>query len=251
MGSYIDTYIRRCEYKLSTWVLTTVEWEVVAIISRCTSSIPEDDVFPRLLYCDSMCSLACSQHSQAWGRRSQAFQWSSRVLPGLWLALPDLLPVLLGALRCTWRPLHKSSNLWDMTTLGFWSDNSQTLPEAPSDQNSFCGCHLITTWLGQQAIWLVDLSKAMVWRHHRPEVVEIVNPGVLFKERHYPVHQMLKHIEIGSMQSIRYDNRCWGHSLYIPKGAFWGSNCWIIQMLSCCPSLHITSISCENHLLQV
>jgi len=64
----------------------------------------------------------------------------SQVLPGLWSALPDLSPALLGAPRCTWRPLHQSSKLWDLTTLGFWSDNSQTLPEAPSDKNTFCWC---------------------------------------------------------------------------------------------------------------
>ena len=34
------------------------------------------------------------------------------------------------------------SQLWDLTTLAFWSDNSQTLPEAPSDRNTFCWCSL-------------------------------------------------------------------------------------------------------------
>jgi len=34
-------------------------------------------------------------------------------------------------------PQHWSSQLWDFTTLGFWSDNSQTLQESPSDKNTF------------------------------------------------------------------------------------------------------------------
>lgn len=46
-------------------------------------------------------------------------------------------PVLLcrhkcwaSAFRCTWRLLHQSRQLWDLTTHWFWSDNSQTLAEA-------------------------------------------------------------------------------------------------------------------------
>jgi len=83
--------------------------------------------FPRLLYSDSTCSQFCSRHSQACGRHSQACGWRSQVLPGLWLAIPS-------APWCTWGPLHRYSKLWDLTTLGFWSDNSQTLLEAPSDK---------------------------------------------------------------------------------------------------------------------
>jgi len=96
------------------------------MISRSTSIIPNEDVFLRWLYCDSRCSQACRWRSQACSQRSQ-------MLPGLSSALP-------GAPRCTWRPLHRSSKVWNLTTLGFWSDNSQTLPEAPSDKNTFCWC---------------------------------------------------------------------------------------------------------------
>jgi len=49
------------------------------------------------------------------------------------LALP-------GTPRCTWRPLHRTSQLWDLTTLGFLSDTSQTLLQAPSDFVIFCWC---------------------------------------------------------------------------------------------------------------
>jgi len=75
-----------------------------------------------------------------------ALQWFellpdlSPALQGLWSALPVLLPALPGAPMWTLRPLGRSSKLWDLTTLGFWSDNSQTLPEAPSDIIVFCWC---------------------------------------------------------------------------------------------------------------
>jgi hypothetical protein len=102
------------------------------MISRCTSGVPkEHDVFPRLLYRDSTCSQACRRHSQAFGR-------CSHVLPGLSSTHLGLSPAHPCAPRCTWRPLHRSSKLWDLPTLGFSSDNSQTLPEAPSDQNTLC-----------------------------------------------------------------------------------------------------------------
>jgi len=116
------------------------------MIWRCTSHVPKEDVFPRLLDGDSTCSRACSPRSEACGRRSWACPRSSQVLQGLWSALPALSPAVPGAPRCTWRPLHRSSKLWDLTTLGFWSDNSLTLPEAPSDQNTLCWC-LLTRFL--------------------------------------------------------------------------------------------------------
>jgi len=68
-----------------------------------------------------------------------ALQWFE-VLPGFLSALPVLSPALPGAPRCTWRPLHWSSQLWDLTTLEFWSDNSETLLETPSDIITFCWC---------------------------------------------------------------------------------------------------------------
>jgi len=56
-------------------------------------------------------------------------QQCSQVVLGLWSALPGVLNVLPAAPWCTWRPLHRSSQLQDLTTLGFWSNNSQILPE--------------------------------------------------------------------------------------------------------------------------
>jgi len=109
-----------------------------------TSRVPKTGVFPRLLYCDPRSSQACHWRSQACDEHSQACHQCTQVLRSLFLPLPDSLPALPGAPRCTWRPLHRSSQLWDLTTLGFRSNNSQILPEAPSDKTTFCwslGCH--------------------------------------------------------------------------------------------------------------
>jgi len=58
-----------------------IEWWVVAMISKHTSSIPKQDVvFPRLLHSNSRCSQAC--------------RWRSQVLPDLLLVLQDLLSAL-------------------------------------------------------------------------------------------------------------------------------------------------------------
>jgi len=54
--------------------------------------------------------------------------------------LPGLLLVLPAVPRSTWRPLHQSNQPWDITSLGFYSDNSQILPEAPRVKNTFCWC---------------------------------------------------------------------------------------------------------------
>jgi len=99
------------DFKLNTWVLKIIEWEVVAMISRRTSGVPKEDVVsPRLLHSDSRCSETCRQGSQAcrccsqacrgrwqaccWRSRaccwrsqachqfSQACHWHSQVLPG-------------------------------------------------------------------------------------------------------------------------------------------------------------------------
>jgi len=86
---------------------------VTAGFSRHTISVPrEDDVFPRLLYSDSRCSQTCCWGYQAW---CQGFQ----VLSGLLSALPSLLPVLPGAVRCT------QSSLWHSEV---FLNLSQSLP---------------------------------------------------------------------------------------------------------------------------
>ena len=60
----VAIYIHRWKYKQNTWVLTIVEQYVVAMIFRCTSSVPKEAVaFPRLLFNDSRCSPTCCQRS--------------------------------------------------------------------------------------------------------------------------------------------------------------------------------------------
>jgi len=75
----------------------------------------EDVVFPRLLYSDLRCFQTCGQHSM--------------VLP--WFSPELLCPCVLfpSTPRCTSRPLHWSSQLWDLSTVGFWSDIFQWLRE--------------------------------------------------------------------------------------------------------------------------
>ena len=93
--------------------------------------------------------------------------------------------------------------------------------------------HLLTTTLRHLATWLVKLSQARIWRHHCQELVEFVNPGMLFKKGHFLVYQMLMHTEIEGMKNFGYDNSHPGDAFHIPEDAFWGSNCSILQILSC------------------
>ena len=103
---------------------------MVTLIAWCTSSIPRDDVvFSQLLYSNARCSQACHLWSQVLPWLSLDFQYAHRVVT--------------SAPRYTWRPMHLSSQLWDLTTLGFWSDIFQTLPESRGDKNTF-GWYL--TW---------------------------------------------------------------------------------------------------------
>jgi len=109
------------------------------MISRRTSSIPKGDSFsPRLLYSDSRCF-------QAWQP-----------------VLPVLSPVHPGDFRSTWRPQCRPNQLWDLTTLGFWSDYSQTLPEAASDIITFCWCisSIIPLLL---SLWQVFSKQTLSW----------------------------------------------------------------------------------------
>jgi len=54
----------------------------------------------------------------------QACFWHFQMLPRLSLNLLCPPRFFAGASRCTCRSLHWSSKLWDLTTLGFKSDNS-------------------------------------------------------------------------------------------------------------------------------
>jgi hypothetical protein len=80
--------------------------------------------------------------------------------------------------------------------------------------------HLLTTQLCRRDMLLVQSSEARIWRHHRPELLEFVDPGMLFKEGRYTVHQMLQHTEIDSMKNIGYDNSRRRDAFHIPDDAF-------------------------------
>jgi len=70
------------------------------------------------------------------------------------------------------------------------------------------------------AIWLVESSEDRIWRHRCPELVEFVDPGMLFKEECYPVNQMLQHTEVDRMKNIGYDNSRRRDAFRIPEDAF-------------------------------
>jgi len=111
--------------------------------------------------------------------------------------------------------------------------------------------HLHTTPLRLLTIWLVESSKARIWMHHHPVLVEFVDPGILFKEGRYPVYQMLLHTQIDSMKNIEYDNSHWWYACRIPDDSFWGSNHLILQIVSCFQSLRLISLSRKCDLLEV
>jgi len=94
---------------------------------------------------------------------------------------------------------------------------------------------LLSTPLRQMAIWLVESSNARRWKHHRTELVEFVNPGMLFQEGKYPVYQPPNHTAIDGMKNIRFDNSHQGDTDHIPESAFGCSNCSIIQIFSWLP----------------
>ena len=51
--------------------------------------------------------------------------------------------------------------------------------------------HLLTTSLGRLANWHVESTEATIWRNHHPELVDFVNPGMLFEEGRHHVHRIL------------------------------------------------------------
>lgn len=111
--------------------------------------------------------------------------------------------------------------------------------------------HLPPTPLHHLAIWLVESSAAMIWRHHRPELVEFVDPGMMFEEGCDTVCQLLDHTKTHGRQDTVYDNRSWGDAFHIPEDAIRCANHSIIQIVSCIPSCLLISWSREYDLLEV
>jgi len=167
------------------------------MISRCTSNDPkEENAFRRLLYHKSTCSKGSHRHFQDCSRHSwSGCQCCQACVSALWLVtstpryslachqhsevLPRLSPDFLcpptycaSAPRCTWSPLHRSSILCNVMTHRFWSNNSQrlveaprgsqSLPEAPSDSNTFCWCCTDQAALTSQYELLLQLHLSLL-----------------------------------------------------------------------------------------
>jgi hypothetical protein len=145
--------------------LKIIERYAVAIISRHTSSVPNEDVvFPRLLYCDSRCfetSCQCLQKfpqtSQALCQRFQSCGRDTHVLPGVsrcsqvhpkfslmlrgapkLITIPLLVLVykaleIVVRLKAGWNVLLGSDALLEWTCLSVHSITSLSLLDAPID----------------------------------------------------------------------------------------------------------------------
>jgi len=118
------------------------------MISRRTSNVPKDDVFPRLLYSDSMCFQACRWRSQVLQGLLSALPGLSSALPDLSSALPDMssaLPGLLPALP------HLSPALADFSPA--LPDLLPTLPGAPRCTQSSLQCSEVFSNISQSLPW--------------------------------------------------------------------------------------------------
>lgn len=128
-----------------------------------------------------------------------------------------------------------------------------------TDEESFCQnwnnhapewVHLYTTPLFHQVIWQVESSEVRIWRHHIVELVEFLNPGMLFQPECYPVHQIRKHTELDSMKIFWYANTHWGNAFHNPDDAFWGFNYSIFHIMSCILSCRLIIVSGEYYSLE-
>jgi len=101
------------------------------------------------------------------------------------------------------------------------------------------------------AIWQFELDVARIWRLHRPVLVEIGIPGMMFKGGYYQVLQMLNRTEIDHMKNFRYNNTWWRESFHIPEHTSGGSNSFIVQVLSRFLVLRLIILNCIYHLSEV
>ena len=131
---------------MNTWVSTIIEWSVVAMISRRTSSVSKEDVaFQRLLYCDSRCSKTCPRCSQACRPCSQVHTECSAALQDV-SNLATLTPMVLlyqsseifVILMAGWNGLLASHTLLKLVHLYLHFTSSQIPLEASSDKYTSC-----------------------------------------------------------------------------------------------------------------
>jgi len=99
------------------------------MISRCTCSVPKEDVFPRLLYCDSRCSQSCRRRTEASRRPTKTCHRRSQTCRRRSQALPGAADVLSGTPRCS-ETYHNHSHgtpvavIWDPS----YSEGRQECP---------------------------------------------------------------------------------------------------------------------------
>jgi len=142
-----------------------------------------------------------------WGtpRYSQTCCWASPVLR--WLPADLLCPcgLFAGAPRCTWWPLHRSSTLWDLITLKFWSNNSQILPEAHSVTDKFCWWNPICQWSLNginlkiyQCIYCVVVSRDNSdWEalHSIQHIIHLMFADWNWQMAHCMIHSQIVHLQ--------------------------------------------------------
>jgi len=80
--------------------------------------------------------------------------------------------------------------------------------------------HLLSTPLHLLVIWLVESSDGMIWRHHRPEVVEFVDPAIMSEDGQHMLHRMIKYTEIDFKMIIGYDNNHRRNAFLVPEDTF-------------------------------
>jgi len=158
-----------------------------------------------------------------------------------------LLQIILQVLDCSCSMvpvLYHKMKIHEVlhTQQGFFEGNHLTRQRVSKSRHKYCNSHtsnhfqLHTTALRRLAIWLVQSSEASIWRHHRPQIVEYVNPGMCIEEGHCPVDQMREYTESDDIKHIWYDKSSWGDALPIAEDTIWCSNRSIIQILRCFPS---------------
>jgi len=175
------------------------------MISRHTSSVPKDnDLFPRLLYCDSRGSQTCHLRSQ--------------VLPGLSSALPCANNVLSGALRCS-QICHKHSpgTPVPVTRDPSYSEGRQVWPPrvwySPEIEASKSSLHILSDTSG--VFWWLKYILQMMASKVSTEASVILTFTILI------------------------ENYCMVASP-CTSSPDWFIDCWCLPHIFCCQSMFIT-----------
>jgi len=122
------------------------------MISRCTWSVPKEDVLPRLLFCDLRCSQSCRLPSKACRRCFKVHPMFSPELRGgpQLIAITPMVPLdksskISVTSKAGQNALLRSDILLKLPYLSLHSTCSQILLEAPCDYDTFWWCNMIGT----------------------------------------------------------------------------------------------------------